>query len=367
MTLALAPPWELHLATGERTHTPSARRLQKARQQGQTWKSPDFSGALLLLIGLVIVKTLLPLLVTTLGHIMDNAFMAFATSGRMVNLAAVFDVSLVTAGTMLLPMMGLIVLAGLAVGFAMSGFNFSTVALAPKWDRINPFAGIARLFTIRTIWELLKGLLKIAVVGAMAASAVWGQISQYANLAAMPLGTALNVGGSLLYQVLFRAVLGYLAVGIVDMVFQYRQHQQSLKMTTEELRDETKQTEGDPQLRGRRRAAQRQMARGGLRKVADATVIVTNPTHIAVALEWKPEVMAAPTVVAKGEDEVALEIRRLAYRHEIPLVENRPLAHQLYAVPIGQGVPAHLYQAVAEVLAYVMRRVPGRRGEGVPW
>lgn len=367
MTLALTPSWGPYLATGERTHAASPRRLQKARQQGQTWKSPDFSGALLLLIGLVILKALVPLLLTTLGHIMDHTFMAFAAPGRMVNLASVFDVALVTAGTMLLPIMGLIVLAGLAVGFAMSGFNFSTVALAPKWDRINPFAGIARLFTLRTIWELLKGLLKIVVVGAMAASAVWGQIDQYANLAAMPLGAALSQAGSLLYQVLFRAALGYLAVGIVDMIFQFRQHQQSLKMTTEELRDETKQTEGDPQLRGRRRAAQRQMARGGLRKVQDATVIVTNPTHIAVALEWKPDVMASPTVVAKGEDEVALEIRRLAYRHEIPLVENRPLAHQLYGVPIGQGVPAHLYQAVAEVLAYVMRRIPARNGEGVPW
>ena len=343
---------------GERRLPPTARHRQEARRRGQVWKSPDFTGALAVLLGIVLLRFYLPWAFSQMGSVMEVVYTAFATPGRLVNLGAVGTVAVERAGLAVAPMVGALMVAGLLVGFLSTGFLFSTQALAPQWDRLNPFMGLQRMFTINTVWELGKGLLKLAAVGALAGLTIASQLPQYAGLIAMPLGTALATAGGMLFAVLWHAAAGYLLVGVIDIGFQIARHQQTLKMTHQEVRDETRQTEGDPQVRQRRRQAYRRLLRSGLNRVRSATVVVTNPTHLAVALQWDERAMAAPEVVAKGEDAVALEIRRVALGHGVPLVQNAPLARELYPVPLGEAVPATLYRAVAEVLAFVMRHGP---------
>jgi len=152
---------------------------------------------------------------------------------------------------------------------------------------------------------------------------------------------------------------GIFLIGILDLGYQWFKFQKDMRMTTQEVKDEMKDTEGDSRLKGRRREMARRLARTGIKAVQNSQVLVTNPTHVAVALKWDDSTMAAPEVVAKGQEELALEMRRIAYDHQVPVVENPPLARSLYGVPLGQAIPEEHYQAVADILAFVLRRRPG--------
>ncbi len=359
-----ALPWGGWLAAspGERRLPPTARHRQEARRRGQVWQSPDFNGALAVMLAVVLLRFYLPWAYQQLGSVMQVVYSAFSAPGRLVNLSAVATVAMERAGLAAAPLVVALMVGGLLVGFVSTGFLFTTQSLAPQWDRLNPLSGLQRVFSINALWEAGKGFLKLAAVGLLAGLTVASQLSQYAGLIAMPLSAALSTAGGMLFAVLWHAAAGYLLIGLIDIGFQISRHQQTLKMTHQEVRDETRQTEGDPQIRQRRRQAYRRLLRSGLAQVRSATVVVTNPTHLAVALKWDERAMAAPEVVAKGEDEVALEIRRVALGHGVPLVQNAPLARELYPVPLGEAVPAALYRAVAEVLAYVMRHSPPPSG-----
>jgi flagellar biosynthetic protein FlhB len=346
-------PWFANAS--ERRLPPTARHRQEARRRGQVWRSPDFNGALAVMLAVLFLRVYLPWAYAQMGGVMPLVYDAFAAPHRLANLPAVAMAAAQMAGLAAAPLVALLMLAGLAVGFASTGFLFTTEPLTPQLDRINPASGLTRLFSVNTLWELGKGFLKLLAVGALAGLTIASQLPQYAGLIAMPLGTALATAGGMLFAVLWHAAAGYLLVGIIDVGFQMSRHQQSLMMTHREMRDEVRQAEGDPQIRQRRRQAYRRLLRSGLGQVRTATVVVTNPTHLAVALKWDERVMAAPQVVAKGEDQVALEIRGLAIRHGVPIVQNPALARDLFPTPLGEAVPAALYRAVAEVIAYVMR------------
>jgi len=360
MTLAwapvLAPLWA---NSGERRLPPTARHRQEARRRGQVWRSPDFNGALAVMLGVIVLRLYLPWAFSQIGGMLQVVYGAFGAPDRLVNLNAAAVVALEMAGMAVAPLVAALMLAGLVVGFASTGFLISTTPITPQLDRINPITGLTRLFSINTVWEVAKGFLKMLAVGLLAGLTIASQLPQYAGLIAMPLGTALANAGAMLFAVLWHAAAGYLLVGMLDLGFQIWRHRQSLMMTHQEVRDDTRQTEGDPQIRQRRRQAYRRLLRSGLARVREASVVVTNPTHFAVALRWEERCMAAPEVVAKGEDEAALEIRGLALRHGVPVVQNPLLARDLYLVPLGEAVPPTLYRAVAEVLAYVMRHTPG--------
>ena len=208
---------------------------------------------------------------------------------------------------------------------------------------------------------LVKGLLKMAIIGVAVGLVISTQLRSYAELIVMPFGQALSESGKLLIAVLERATAAFFLMGIVDAAYQYRSFQDSLKMSQQEIRDEMKDSEGDPRLRGRRREMHRRLILTGMREVKNASVVITNPTHYAVALKWDEQAMPAPVVAAKGTDEVALAMREIAYENSIPIVENPPLARALYVVPLGEVIKEEHYQAVADILAFIIRRKRGGR------
>lgn len=356
------------MAGGERSQQPTRRRLERARQEGKgAWRSPDLQGAAALLVafaGLGFYGTYAGSRLLTLFRLeLAGAGVpargadwgtAFREAGRVLA---------VTAS----PFVVTLLVVGVVLAAAQGGLRFSLKAAAPDWSRVDPVRGLGRLFSLATLWELGKGLLKIGVVGAVVGFTIARQLPSYPALVAMPVDQALAQAALWLKAVTVRGAAAYLAVGLIDAWVQYRRHHQGLMMTVEEVRDEFKETEGDPRLKGKRRELSRRLLKAGLHRVRDASVVVTNPTHLAVALKWDAAVMVAPTVVAKGQDELALVIRREAYQHGVPVVEDPPLARALYGVPVGMPIPSEHYRAVAAVLAFLMRRPPAGKGGEPSW
>lgn len=349
------PPVFLALS-GDRSHAPTPQRRQRARREGKGWHSPDFQAGLALLAAVLILRLALPAAADRLTA-MESAILQVPPGGGFA--ANIWNVWLVAAGAFVaatipvaLPLMAI----GVLWGFVQNGFRFSPGRLLPDWSRLNPVTGLIRMFSRDSAWALVKGLMKMAVIGLAAGWVIRGQLAMYPALIAMPLGAALGEAGRMLYAVMMRAAEAFLAVGLIDLGYQYWNFQQSLKMSTQEIRDEVKDTEGNPLIKGKRREIARRLARAGLKEVKTAQVVVTNPVHFAVALKWDEKTMQAPIVAAKGQDEMALHIRELAYQYEVPVVENPPLARALYQVPLGQPIEEEHYQAVADILAFLIKR-----------
>jgi flagellar biosynthetic protein FlhB len=255
----------------------------------------------------------------------------------------------------ILPILGATFLAALAAPLAIGGWNFSGQALAPQFGKLNPASGLGRMFSARGWVELGKGLAKIFVVGIIAWVLLKGLTTQMLGLSSEPLGGAISHSVELAGYSLLVLCFGLVAIAAVDVPFQLFQHSKDQRMTREEVREEYKESEGSPETRGRIREAQRALARGRMmQEVPKADVIVTNPTHFAVALRYDDKKMRAPIVVAKGTDLLAARIREIAGEHNVPIIEAPPLARALYrTVDLGREVPAALYVTVAQVLTYV--------------
>ncbi|MBX5467167.1 MAG: EscU/YscU/HrcU family type III secretion system export apparatus switch protein [Firmicutes bacterium] len=356
---ALAWPELLALGGGEKQHGPTPRRRQRAREQGQGWRSPEFQTATALAVTVLVFTWYLPwagrqavgwerwALTLPVGPGFDAEVWAIGQQA----LSAVVELAAPLA----------LAAAAVGVGIAawQSGFRWQFARLVPDFGRINPVTGLARIFSRQGLWQLMEGLLKLLAMGTVVGVYLAGNLGPLATMSGMPLSQAMGVGERLAVGAMVRGALAYWAIAVVDLVVQIRRFEASLRMTTQELRDEFRETEGDPKIRGRRREIMRRLARSGLSAVSRATVVVTNPEHYAVALAWDEATMVAPTVVAKGEGETALRIRELAEESAVPVVANPPLARALYLVPIGQPIPEEHYRVVAEIIAFVWRR---RRG-----
>jgi flagellar biosynthetic protein FlhB len=263
---------------------------------------------------------------------------------------------------------GPILIVGMVLGVIVNivqtnGPVFATEALAPDLNRINPLKGAQRFFSSRAFVDLAKSLVKIGFIGFIAFSTIRDSYPQLMMMAHMDTSAALTMLGDVLFNMALRAMAGMLVLAAIDYFYQRWQHEKMLRMSKEEIKQEHKQTEGDPRWKARIRARQRALAKK--RMMADvpkADVIITNPTHFAVALQYDSEKMGAPIVLAKGQDLIAKRIRELAQENDIPIVENPPLARTLYKeAEIGREIPAALYEAVAEVLAFVYQ-INQRRG-----
>ena len=256
----------------------------------------------------------------------------------------------------LAPLMLVVAFAGVASNVAQFGFMLTGEALSPKLSKLNPLNGFKRLFSLRSGIELIKSLFKVSIIGGMAYSLLKGETRHIAALVELPIHEILEYMGAVSLRIGFYTCLVLIVLAGLDYVFQRWQHERDLRMSKQEVKDEHKQREGDPMVRSRIRAAQREMAmRRMMASVPQATVVITNPTHLAIALKFDRS-MQAPMVVAKGAGHVAERIREIARQHAIPIVEHKPLARTLYKqVDIGQFIPADLYHAVAEILAYVYR------------
>ncbi len=343
-------------ADGEKTEEPTAKKRADAAKKGQVGRSTELTTAFVLLIGFFILKLLWEYIY---GNIAEYTVYTFGHLNRSMDTESITELFL---GIMLLlaktslPIMLAIMAIGLAVNFYQVGLIFSTEKLEPKLDNLNPINGFGRMFSKRSLVELVKSLFKIAIIGAFLYNYLKDEIPFLPQFIYYDLATSLTEVSKIVFMMAFQIVAVILILGILDYGYQKWQTTQDLKMTKQEVKDEFKQSEGDPQIKGKIRQKQRQMAMSRMmQEVPKADVIVTNPTHFAVALKYQKG-MPAPVVVAKGQDLVAQKIKEIARENRVAIVENKPLARSLYAaVEIGGEVPQELYQAVAEVLAYVYR------------
>jgi flagellar biosynthesis protein FlhB len=340
----------------EKTEQPTPRRLEKAREEGQIPQSRELSTFLVLISGITGLWLM--------GDWFSGRILSVLRQGFSFDRAVAFDTKLMLSGMgdlftqvllTLLPLFGVLVIAALAAPIMLGGFVFSTKVLALKPERMDPIKGLGRMFSVHGLAELVKSVLKALIVGTMGVFAVWWEKDHVFTLMAQPLQTAVP---EFISTLLFAAVLitlGLALVAIMDVPFQLWQYRRKLRMSKDEVKRENKEQEGDPHLKARVRSLQREMARRRMMtEVPKADVVVTNPTHFSVALKYDAERMGAPIVVAKGRGDIALKIRELATEHKVPLLEAPPLARALYAhCELEQPVPAALYTAVAEVMAYV--------------
>jgi len=259
-------------------------------------------------------------------------------------------------GKTVFPVMLIIMLIGFCTNLLQVGINFTTEPLGFDLNKLNPISGFGRLFSKRSLVELAKSLFKILIIGSFIYSFLKDQIGQMPNLLYLDLKASLPMIADVVFSLAYRVLAIYFIMSVLDFWYQKWQHKQGLMMSKQDVKEEFKQMEGDPQIKGKIKQKQRQMAmQRMMQEVPKADVIVTNPTHYAVALRYQKG-MLAPEVVAKGQDYVALRIKERARQAGVTIVENKPLARALYAaVEIGDMVPKALYKAVAEVLAYVYR------------
>ena len=339
---------------------PSARRLQKAREEGNVFKSREVVSVGLLVVGSGLIFFGLPYLFETLKSLMQQVFLS--ATGTSLTLASMpllirdlgFQVVLSMAPYFLV-LMG----AAYALNVAQSGFNVTTKPLKPKLQNISPASGLKRIFSKKGLGEFLKSFLKVAIVGPMAYLHIKGHMAEILMLHTKPMEQILQVFAGWLLALLVKMCLALLVLSAADFFFEKWRHKADLKMSHQEVKDESQESEGNPQVKAKRREKAMEIARRPRldHAVLKADVVITNPTHYAIALRYNPAEDAAPFVLAKGIRKRALRIKGLALDNDIPTVENRPLARALYAsVEEDQAIPPELYPAVAAVLAEVFRQ-----------
>jgi flagellar biosynthetic protein FlhB len=348
---------------GERTEEATPRKRQEARKKGTVAKSSDLNGA----ASLFVCALMLPHVVSTLGQGVYEVLHSSVTEpSKPLDYASVMELftsllypALVSLGPMVLCLMAV----GLVVNFAQVGFVLSGESLKPTFEKINPLAGFKRLFSARTTFEGIKAVFKMLLFTWIAYAVVAGQWGDLANLSFLPPQQAAARIGELMHTILVRIAAVWLVLAIADYIFQRKQIDKQLRMTKDELKREMKEQEGSPEVKAAIYHRRRKLLKGGLvARMREADVVVTNPTHFAVALKYKRNEHHAPMVVAKGQDYLALKIREVADQEDVPIVENPPLARALYKqCEVGDFIPRDMFAAVAEVLAYVYKSVKSAR------
>ena len=355
--------FDLQRFAGEKTEEPTAKKRADARKKGQVGRSQEVNSAFVLLVGFFALKLLWDSIYVSIATYTTYVFTNLNQTIDTENILRIFiSIVLVLAKTAF-PIMIFIMLIGLAVNFFQVGLNINTESIEFKLDKLNPINGFGRIFSKRSLVELAKSFFKIIVIGFFLYRFIHEQILAMPQFMFFDLTTSLALVAEIIFQMSFIVIGVIMIMAFLDYGYQKWQTTQDLKMSKQEVKDEMKQTEGDPQIKGKIRQKQRQMAMARMMKeVPKADVIITNPTHYAVALSYE-QGMVAPTVIAKGQDLVAQRIKEIGREARVPIIENKPLARTLYAaVQVGDAVPQELYQAVAEVLAYVYRLKHARRG-----
>lgn len=346
------------MALEDKTEAATPRRRQEARQEGQVARSVELNSALVLVSALLILRLTGPMLADRLRSVAVSSFTHFPTHDLVVG-----DVS--TRLVRFLLEVGLAV-APLVIGVAAVGFIGSAVQvglvisgkpLQVKGERLNPLPGIARMFSARAGVELAKSIAKVGIIGYIVYSFIRDRYSDITGLVGGDYRTTCAEIGQLTWELLFRSAMALFVIAALDYLYQKKQLEKQLRMTKQEVKEDMKRSEGDPLIKSRIRQRQREFTqRRMMHEVPKADVVITNPTHFAVALRYDTEQSVAPVVVAKGKNLIAQRIREIAEESNVPIVENVQLARALYAsVEIGDEIPAELYQAVAEILAYVYR------------
>ncbi len=342
---------------GEKTELPTQRKMGEARSRGQIAKSQDLAAAIDLVGGVIVVAVLGASLLGAMSGVLRRAIEHTPEEMTIDDASRLVWASLIEVGGKAAPAMGILLVVGILAHAVQIGWLFTTRPLEPKLDRLNPVAGIGRLFQLRNLVKTLLNVVKLCLVITVGWLVLSASLPSVAALPALSLGRGMEEIGELAIEMAAWLLAVLAIIGIADYSYQKWQHVQDLKMTKDEVKDERRSMEGDPEIKGRRIKMARQIAMQRINSaVPKADVVVTNPTHFAVAIRYDEKTMRAPRVVAKGADEMALRIREVAAVHAVPIVERPPLARALYAgVEVGREVSPEFYQAVAEVLAYVYR------------
>lgn len=350
----------------EKTEEATPRRKQEARRRGMIAKSADLNGAAVLLATVLAMPLAFRLLGESYIQSVRLAFGAHPSGTSPTELLTYIGAALLPAMGGLSLLLGVAMAVGLAVNWAQVGFVLSSEAMKPSWDRINPLAGFKRLFSLRASVEGIKATAKFILFGMLAWGVVSAEWRTLMGLSWLSVPAAATKLGGIAYTILLRVAVAWLVLAALDYLFQRKQMDKQLRMSRDELKREHREQEGSPEIKAAMHSRRRKLAKGRMMdRVKNADVVVTNPTHFAVAIEYDRSKMHAPMVVAKGQDYLALRIKEVAKDNRVPIIENPALARKLYkACEVGDFVPRDLFQAVAEVLAYVystLREVKSRR------
>jgi flagellar biosynthesis protein FlhB len=343
----------------EKSEKATPKRRKDARDKGQVAKSVEITSVLILLASLGIfffsgswmffkLKLVTMQLLGSLDYFALNDTQSSNSFFFMV-FKHIFII--------LFPLFLAVIVCGLLGNLAQIGFVTSTKLLTPNFDKLNPVSGLKRLLSVRSLVELIKSILKIAIVGIVSYITVEKEMKNIPLLVGMDVYEVLSFLCITSLKICFITCIVLIFLAVLDYAFQKFQHEKELKMTLQEVKEESRLTEGDPKIKQRIRTAQMEMMRKRMvNAVPDATVVITNPTHLAVAIKFEFGKMAAPLVVAKGAGVIAAQIRKLAKENDVPIIENKPLARIMFkTVEVGDLIPVELYQAVAEILAYIYR------------
>ena len=343
----------------EKTEKATSKKRAEARNKGQVASSREVSSAVVLLTSLGVFYFAGAWMFWNLSEVITRVFQDIGTLRiNTIDDASVFSLEVLNRLlAILIPFLLPLAILGLAANILQVGFKFSTEAISPKFQKMNPISGMKRFVSLKSMVELAKSILKILFIGTIAYLLVKSDMKAFPLLVHQEVGQILVFIARVSLKICFFVCLALIILAIVDFFYQRWQHEEDLKMTKQEVKDEQKQTMGDPQVKSRIRSMQLEMGRRRMMEaVPEADVVITNPTHFAIALKFNAEEMIAPRVLAKGAGHVAQRIKEIATAHQIPLVEDKPLAQALYKmVELGDYIPAELYRAVAEVLAYVYR------------
>ncbi|MCZ6608559.1 MAG: flagellar biosynthesis protein FlhB [Alphaproteobacteria bacterium] len=342
----------------QKTEEPTQKKIDDSRRKGQVATSREVNTWFILLGGAIILVMMAPDFMADLKGVLGR-LIAYShdLSKDSQGIGILLSATVMEIGGILILPLGLLVVLAALSSLVQHGPIFSVESLKPKFEKISPAKGLKRMFSSRSIMEFIKGVLKLVIVGAVAALVMIPELEGLGRLTSMHTADFLHVLWQITSKVMIAVFAVVTVIAALDMLYQKMQHLKQLRMSRQEIKDEMKQTDGDPMVKARLRQIRMERARQRMMQaVPESTVVVTNPTHFAVALKYDQDEMEEPEVVAKGADLMAKRIREVAQENDVPLVENPVLARALYAgVEIGAPVPTEHYRAVAEVIGYVMR------------
>ncbi len=339
-----------------KTEKATPKKRDEARKKGQVAKSMEVTSAAILIAALVYFHFGANGMLLSIMELMKETFRtAGQTPISVNNIPGLLSEYVVKSFIILMPLLVILGVAGFLANFLQIGLKFSPEAIKPQLSKLNPFKGIQGLISLQSLVQLFQSMAKIMIVGFVVYLVVKGEVENVLPLIDQSVWGILTYIGQVSFKIIINTCWVLVLLAILDYAFRKWQYEESLKMTKQEVKDEHKQMEGDPQVRGRIRGLQRQAARRRMMAaVPKADVVITNPTHIAVALSYDQEKMFAPMVVAKGEGLIAERIKEIARENSVPVIENKPVAQLLNKmVDIDEEIPENLYRAVAEILAYV--------------
>lgn len=345
----------------ERTEEATPRKREETRKKGQVAKSVDLNSALHLFGVVLAIYLLQGYLGEAISSFLRQCITYFATM-KDTEITLLLNEAMKVYFRVTLPIFLVAVVMAISTNAMQFGFLFSFDPIKPKLEKINPVEGFKKLVSIRTLVDLIKNICKIFLVGLAVTLVLKNKAMEFISVTNMEINQTLVFGRQTTLTVAVAAISAFMLIAMVDFFYQRYEFNKNLRMTKQEVKEEHKQTEGDPHLKSKQKEQQRRISsRRMMQEVSQATVVITNPTHFAVALKYRREEMEAPLVVAKGADLMAERIKKVAGENNVPLIENKELTQFIYKnVDIGEIIPEQVYQAVAEILALVYQKHPGR-------